>query len=155
MVKTWIKSKFPSKTFEQHFCLEHEFHGVIQNHISETFRIKPITPLGLQLLLDGIQINDPSLHLKSKIMVKSDYIKISLTVIDPAESKNVLLKLKKSLVKQLIEFEDRFYSSPIVQYVEPFCSQCVHYQTKPLNQCIATCRFELKKPAQREPVQSK
>ncbi|RXT14967.1 hypothetical protein [Ammoniphilus sp. CFH 90114] len=144
MFKVWYKRAFPQKTFQEHFRLEHEFHGVIQHQISETFRIRPVSLLGLQFLLDGVQISDPLLHLNSKIAIKNDHIKVCFMVIDPSDSRKMLSQLIKTLVKQLLSFEKRFYSNPVVHYVEPFCKRCVHYQTKPLNQCISNCCFQAK-----------
>lgn len=146
MLKVWFKQFFPQKTFQAHFRVEHEFHGVIHHHISETFKIRPVSHLGVQFLLDGVQVSDPVIHLRSKIMINSDYIKVCFQVIDPAESKKIINKLVRALVKQLLAFEKRFYSNPVVHYVEPFCKRCIHYQTKPLNQCIATCCFQANEP---------
>ncbi|WP_134700230.1 hypothetical protein [Ammoniphilus sp. YIM 78166] len=144
MLGVWYKQTFPSKTFHSHFRLEHEFHGIVQHHISETFIIKPVSALGLQLLLDGVQISDPVLHLKSKITIRQDSIHVCFLVIDPTESKKMIQQLIKVVVKQLLAFEKRFYSNPVVHYVEPFCKRCLHYQTKPFNQCMATCSFQEK-----------
>lgn len=140
-----MKQVRPYRTFAEHFQVIHQFHGVNQHHIEETYTIRPVTHLGVQMLLDGVQISDQYLHLKSKIHVHTDSIRISLKVIDPGDAQEVLGQLKRTLVKQLLNFEKRFYSSPVVRYVEKFCSECVHYQSKPLNQCIACCRFQSKK----------
>ncbi|HJV45687.1 MAG TPA: hypothetical protein VJ824_08155 [Bacillota bacterium] len=150
LFQTWIKRFLPNRTFTQNFQISHQFHGIIENQIEETYIIQPISDLGLQTLLDGIQISDQSLHLKSRIDVYSDSIKVSLKVIDPIDAQKVLNEVKITLVRHLLNFEKRFYSSPVVQYVEKFCQQCTYNKSKPLNQCIANCRFQPKKQDRKE-----
>jgi hypothetical protein len=91
MIRSWIRQILSTQTFEQHFLLDHEFHGIKHHYIHETFTIRPKTDLGLQMLLDGVQINNQKLHLKSKITIQSECITIFLQVSDPSDSQSPLL----------------------------------------------------------------
>src|SRR5690242_19571624 len=108
MLYTWVKRFLPKRTFTQNFQVTHQFHGVVANHIEETYIIQPISNLGLQTLLDGVQISDQNLHLKSRIDIYSDSIRVSLKVIDPLDAQKVLNQVKLSLVNHLVNFEKRF-----------------------------------------------
>jgi|GEM_PF-3562527 len=145
MLKNWMKRVLINRTFQEHFQIEHHFHGIVQFHIKETYIIRPISHLGIQMLLDGFHISDHGLHLKAKITVETDKIRVFLVVLDPMDSQTILEELKRTLIRQLLEFEKRFYSNPVVQYVEQFCSGCQHYKSKPFNQCISSCHFQSKK----------
>ena len=145
MIKTWVKQMRANRTFAEHFRLEHQFHGIVSNYIDETFVIMPTSPLGEQTLLDGVQFSNHSMHLQAKIRTHPDCIRISFHIPDPQISETVIRELKRALVKQLLVFEKRFYSNPIVQYTEKFCIQCIHYKTRPFNKCIENCHFEPKK----------
>jgi hypothetical protein len=144
MILNWIKATLTTRTFDQHFMIDHDFLGIINHCIKESYKIYPKSLLGTQLLLEGVQFYDNHLHLEAKITVNRDSIHVSFLVSNPLEAKRIIDKIKKIMAEQLNRFEKRFYSDPVVCYVEKFCNQCLHYETKPLNQCILHCRFEPK-----------
>lgn len=129
------------RVFTEHFSIEHEFHGIHSSRIKESFTIRPVSKLGWQVFTDGIQTHDISLHLKSDIHIQRETIRVHTQVHDPKESDRVVKQVKKIILHHLKEYQHRQDIDPKVKYVQKFCTRCVFYDTKPLNQCMRHCKF--------------
>lgn len=139
--ETFSSVFMPDKTFSRHFNVEHRFHGLNSSMIRESYIIKPKTNLGLQVFIDGIQTYNVTLHLQSDIQIKPEEIRVGFEVPDPVESQKVMRQMKKIILSHLKDYQRRISTDPKVKYVQKFCTRCVHYDTKPLNQCMKQCQF--------------
>lgn len=134
----------PLKTFNNHFVMDHRFHGVEFHHISESYLIYPKSNLALHLFYDGLYFPSIDLNLKCKISKFNDKLTIELQVNDPKESVAIIKEIKLAIIKQLAYMEKRLSTDPTINYIQKFCKECAHEKKLPLNLCINSCKFELK-----------
>jgi hypothetical protein len=139
-----VQTKIPryqERLFHNNFNIDHQFNGIRNNRIDEVFVIRPASVLGHQVLSDGIHTFNSDIHLKSDIHIDPDSLRLHLNVQNPEESKDLLGEVKQILLDHLLKFQKRFSQNPQIKYIEPFCKQCIYYETKPLNLCIRQCQY--------------
>ncbi len=134
----------PKKGFDSHFSLNHEFHGMRFNHISESYLIYPKTPLANQLFHEGVYFPSVDLNLRCKIKKHTNKLEVETFSSDPFESKEILKAVQATLIHQLKSYEKRVNNDPTFGYVQTFCKDCIHQNSKPLNICVKTCSFKAK-----------
>ena len=140
-----IPLRFRSKRiFQQHFALEHHFHGVQNHQIAESYYVLPKSKLAIQLFHNGIQFPYIDLHLQCKINKTLDQIQIDLAVNNPAVSKKIIQRIEQDLTNQLLKFQKLVTNDPRLNYVQDFCVNCHHNDRKPFTVCIKTCNYKAK-----------
>lgn len=143
-----IKQLFKRKVFDEHFSLHHRFDGIEQNQIKETYIVKPISTLAVQLFFDGVQIAEQRLHLMAKVKISHESVEVHILSCNPEQATEIVNRMKKILIEQLSRFEKRFNNNPLIQYVQPFCQSCRLQNTKPLNECVKSCRYTPLEPSE-------
>ena len=132
------------KAFSQHFSMEHQFHGVKNHLISESYFVIPKSKVAIQLFHEGIQFPSIELHLQCKIDKTLDHIQVQFHVHDPAISKNIMKQIEQDMTEQLLKFQQMITNDPRLNYVKEYCSKCHYKDHKPFTVCIKTCDYKEK-----------